>query len=247
MRRRKIPIDASGTDTPALRFLRSAQSCRARDLAQLSILGDLVKILSELIHALQKERGASSIYLGSNGTVFADRLCARAADSRGLEERMRSHFDRLDEKLAPMNCSARLYTRVAFALRALDSLPLLRRQVSALALAPQDAVQTFTQVIRLLLAVGFEAADIAADPAVSRALIALVYFAQGKEYAGQERATGGAALSRHRIEATDQTRLQQLQAAQDQAFKAFTDFADPPHARAFLELCGGADAAQLAR
>lgn len=247
MRRRKFPIDENETDTPALRFLRSAQSCRARDLAQLSILGDLVKTISELIHALQKERGASSIYLGSNGSVFADRLCGRVADSRGLEERMHNHFERLDEKLAPMNCSARLYTRVAFALCALDSLPLLRRQVSELALAPQDAVQTFTQVIRLLLAVGFEAADIAANPQVSRALIALVYFAQGKEYAGQERATGGAALSRDRIDAKDLSRLRQLQAAQDQAFKAFANFADPPYVKAFLALCDGADAAELAR
>ena len=49
-------------------------------------------------------------------------------------------------------------------------------------------------MIALLLAVGFEAADTAADPETSRALIALVNFAQGKEYAGQERATAGAAL-----------------------------------------------------
>lgn len=247
MHRRKIPIDETETDAPALRFLRCAQSCRARDLEQLSILGDLVKIIGELIHALQKERGASSIYLGSNGIAFSDRLGGRVADSRALDERMRDHLERLDEELAPMNCSARLYTRIAFALRALDSLPLLREQVSELALAPQDAVQAFTEVIRLLLAVGFEAADIAADSQVSRALIALVYFAQGKEYAGQERAMAGAALSRDRIEAADQGRLQQLQAAQDHAFKIFANFAEPPQVTSFLRLCGDADAAELAR
>ena len=51
---------------------------------------------------------------------------------------------------------------------------------SALALAPQDAVKAFTDVIALLLAVGFEAADIAADPETSRALIALVNFRSGQ-------------------------------------------------------------------
>jgi AmiR/NasT family two-component response regulator len=203
MTRRNNPIDATGADTPAARFLRSAQLCRARDLKQLSILSDLVKGISELIHALQKERGASSIYLGSNGAHFADRLVARVAESRSLEERVRDHLEHVDEKLDPMSCSARFYTRVAFAFDALDSLPGTREQVSALVLAPQDAVKAFTEVIALLLAVGFEAADIAADPETSRALIALVTFAQGKEYAGQERATTGAALSRGHFDSAD--------------------------------------------
>ena len=125
--------DASQTDTLAARFLRSAQLCRARDLKLLSILSGLVKGISELIHALQKERGASSIYLGSGGAQFADRLAARAAESRGLEVGVRSHLEHMDEKLEPVSCSARFYTRVAFAFRALDSLPGTREQVSALA------------------------------------------------------------------------------------------------------------------
>jgi hypothetical protein len=247
MRRHRNPIDATQTGTLAVRLLRSAQLCRARDLEQLSILSELVKTISELIHALQKERGASSIYLGSNGSVFADRLVARVADSRSHEDRMRDHLERLDEKLEPLNCSARLYTRVAFAFRALDSLPVMREQISELALAPKDAVGAFSEVIALLLAVGFEAADIAADPEVSRALVALVNFAQGKEYAGQERATGGAALSRGQLEAADRSHLRHLQAAQSQAFKIFIEFADPRHVATFLELCSSPETAEFGR
>lgn len=234
-------------DSLAARFLRSAQLCRARDLEQLAVLGDLVKTISELIHALQKERGASSIYLGSNGTAFADRIAARAADSRSLADRLRDHLERLDEKLAPMNCSARLYTRVAYACRALESLPLIRQQISALSLAPQDAVKAFTDVIAPLLAVGFEAANSAADPEMSRALVALVNFAQGKEYAGQERAAGGAALARDQPEASDRSRMLHLQALQDLAFKVFAEFADPRHAEAFLDLGRSPETAALGR
>src|SRR5258708_19710643 len=229
MSRRNNPLDATQADTLAGRFLRSAQLCRTRDLKQLSVLSDLVKGISELIHALQKERGASSIYLGSNGAHFADRLVARVAESRSLEERVRNQLEHADEKLDPMSCSARFYTRVAFVFDALDSLPSTREQVPALVLAPQDAVKAFSEVIALLLAVGFEAADTAADPETSRALNALVTFAQGKEYAGQERATAGGALSRGHFDAADRRHLRHLQAAQEQAFKIFTQFADPPH------------------
>jgi hypothetical protein len=245
MSRRNNPIDATGADTLAARFLRSAQLCRARDLKQLLILSDLAKGISELIHALQKERGASSIYLGSNGVHFADRLVARVAESRSLEERVRDNLEHVDERLDSMSCSARFYTRVAFAFDALDSLPGTREQVSALVLAPQDAVKAFTEVIALLLAVGFEAADIAADPETSRALIALVTFAQGKEYAGQERATAGAALSRGRFDAADRRHLQHLQAAQERAFKIFTEFAGPRHVTLFLELSNSPEMAEF--
>jgi hypothetical protein len=244
MSRRNKPTDATEGHTLAARFLRSAQLCRARDLKLLSILSDLVKGISELIHALQKERGASSIYLGSNGAHFADRLVARVAESRSLEVRVRDHLEHMDEKLDPMSCSARFYTRVAFAFRALDSLPGTREQVLSLALAPQDAVKAFTDVIALLLAVGFEAADTAADPETSRALIALVNFAQGKEYAGQERATAGAALSRGHFDAVDRRHLRHLEAAQERAFKIFAEFADPRHVTMFLELSSSPETAE---
>jgi hypothetical protein len=239
------PIDPTRADTLAARFLRAAQVCRARDLKQLSVLSDLVKGISELIHALQKERGASSIYLGSNGAQFADRLVARVAESRSLEERVRGHLEHADEKLDRMSCSARFYTRVAFAFDALDSLPGTREQVSALVLAPQDAVKAFTEAIALLLAVGFEAADIAADPETSRALIALVAFAQGKEYAGQERATAGGALSSGHFDAADRRHLRHLQAAQEQAFKIFTQFANPRHVTLLLELSNGPETTEF--
>jgi AmiR/NasT family two-component response regulator len=219
--------------------------CRARDLKQLSILSDLVKGISELIHALQKERGASSIYLGSNGAHFADQLVARVAESRSLEERVRDHLEHVDEKLDPMACGARFYTRVAFAFDALDSLPGARAQVSALMLTPQDAIKAFTEVIARLLAVGFEAADIAADPDTSRALIALVNFAQGKEYAGQERATAGAALSRGHFDAAERRHLRHLEAAQERAFKLFTEFADPARVALFLEMSRSPETAEF--
>jgi hypothetical protein len=245
MSRRKKSTDPNPPEVLAARFLRSAQLCRARDLKLLSTLSELVKGISELIHALQKERGASSIYLGSNGADFAGRLAERVAESRGLEECVRDHLGQMDEKLDPLSCSARFYTRVAYAFRALDSLPVTREQVTALALAPQDAVKAFTDAISLLLAVGFEAADTAADPETSRALIALVNFAQGKEYAGQERATAGAVLSRGHFEEADRRHLRHLEAAQERAFKIFGEFADPRHVSMFLELSGNADTAEF--
>jgi AmiR/NasT family two-component response regulator len=224
-----------------------ARLCRARDLRQLSILGDLVQDISKLIHALQKERGATSIFLGSGGATFADRLAVRVAESREIEALMRERLERIDQQLDRISVGARFYTRVALAFLALDSLPDTRQRIAALGMAPQHAVTAFSDVISRLLAVGFETADIAADPATSRALVALVNFSQGKEYAGQERATAGAAFSRGHFDAAEQRRLQYLASAQDQALRIFAEFADPGQVSVVDELAAAADSIEVQR
>lgn len=211
------------------------------------MLGELVECISGLIHALQKERGAAAIFLGSDGAQFSERLSARVAECRELEQIVRERLQQVDEKLDPTSLGARFYQRVGIAFRALDSLAGTREQVKSLGMAPQDAVKAFTEIIGCLLAVGFVVADIAADPTVSRALLALVNFAQGKEYAGQERATAGGPFSRGYFDATDQRRLRHLMAAQEKAFRIFTEFAEPPHVATFQAVLAGPDSAQVER
>lgn len=235
------------TETPAARFLRSAKLCRIRDLEQLIVLGELIKGLNELIHALQRERGTSAIVLGSNGAQFVDQLAMRIEECRTLEQVVRERLDQVDQKPDRVISAARLYTRVALAFRAFDALAGIREQVGSLTMAPQDAVKAFTEVIGSLLAVGFEVADIPADPQVSRALISLVNLSQGKEYAGQERAIAGAALSCGRIQAADQRRLRHLAAAQEQAFGISVEFADPAFISALRDVLTGADSTEVKR
>lgn len=222
-----------GTSAAAARFLRTAKLCRIRDVEQLLAVSALVRDLSALIHALQKERGASSIYLGSGGTRFAEDRARWQADARTLESVLRDRLDLVDEQLDRLSCGAQFYSRAAIALYALDGLPALRDQVSSLSLVPQDSVKAFTDIVGHLLSVLFEAADIAADPAISRALVALFNVVQGKEFAGQERATASAGFSRGRFDGVEHGRLAHLIDAQNRAFRIFAEFADPAHAAAF--------------
>ena len=234
-------------ESPVARFLRYARLCRTRDLEQLVILGELIKGLSELIHALQKERGTSAIFLGSGGAQFADRLAARMEECRMLERVVRERMEQIDQKLDHMIFAARFYTRVAFAFRALDTLTGTREEVASLRMAPQDAVKAFTEIIGGLLSVCFEVADIPVDPEVSRALVALVHFSQAKEYAGQERAIAGAALSCGCFHAADQRRLQHLVAAQEQAIGVSLEFAGLTHVTAIREVLTGPDSTEVKR
>ncbi len=238
---------SSASSGAAARFLRAARQCQIRDLEQLSILGELIRKLSELVHALQKERGASSIFLGSNGAQFSELLTQRIEASRALESAVLQRIEQVDESLDRMSSAARFYTRLALALRAMETLLELRQQIASLVMAPQDSVQAFTLIIGRLLAVGFEAGDLAAEPAICRALIALVNLAQAKEYAGQERATVGACLSSGHFDASDHRRVQQLINAQDQFFRIFADFSDSSQRKLLIELLGTSDAQEIER
>jgi hypothetical protein len=245
MSRRQKPTNPASPRTLAARFWRSARAARTRDLEHLAVLGPLVRDISALVHALQKERGASSIFLGSEGAQFGDRLPGMVADSRDLEVRVRESLSHLDHSLEPASCGARFCARIAFAVAGLDTLADGRARIAGLSAAPPAAISLFTDVIALLLRVGFEAADIAADAETSRALVGLVNFAQGKEYAGQERATAGAALSRQSIDAEDRSLLRALATAQTRSFKTFVEFAEPAQAAAWQELEAGPVTAEL--
>ncbi|WP_042444264.1 nitrate regulatory protein [Azospirillum sp. B510] len=236
-----------GAGTAAARFLRAAKLCRIRDVEQLLAVSTLVRDLSALIHALQKERGASSIYLGSGGARFAEDRARWQADAKALEAVLRDRLDHVDEQLDRPGSGAQFYTRVAIALHALDGLAALRAQVSSLALVPQDSVKAFTDIVGHLLAVVFEAADIAADPAISRALVALFNIVQGKEFAGQERATASAGFSRGRFDGAEHARLVQLIEVQNRAFRIFAEFADPAHADAFRTILADPAMAEVER
>lgn len=234
-----------GAESGAGRFFRAAQVCRAHDLRQLGVLVELVQGISRLIHALQKERGSTAIFLGSGGKAFADRLAECVAESRKLETLVRERLERIDEHSERLTGGARFYTRVGFALLGLDHLPAARTQIHTLQLEPASALNSFSDLIGQLLAVGLEAADIAAEPHTSRALVALMNFSQGKEYAGQERAIAGAAFSIGHIEPQGQQRLRYLIDAQQRAFRTFAEFADPQRVVSFKELSAAAESGEL--
>lgn len=233
--------------TTALDFLVAAKRCEIRGLEQLAVTGDLVGRVSQLVHALQKERGASNVYLVSRGARFGAQRLERVGDSERVEASVRAGFDRLDTDSGRVFDGARLFSRIAYVLHALDALPGLRARVKALDIAPEEAFGVFTELIGGLLAVVFEAADTAADPVISHALVALFNFIQGKELAGQERAVGAAGFAVGRFDGGRQQRLLNLVEAQERCFQIFSDFADADSLAAWRAAAGAPEVAEVER
>jgi hypothetical protein len=224
------------TMTSGLNFLLAARRCEIRDLEQLTRTGTLVKATGRLVHALQKERGISHVFLGSQGERFAAQLPLQVQECRQVEAALRAGFEQLDTDAGHLNNGARLFSRIAFVLHALDALPALRARISAQDVAVAEASAAFVKLIAGLLAVVFEAADSATHPEISRLLVAMVNFMQGKEFAGQERAFGAAIFAAGQTDSRRQQQWLDLIQSQERCVQVFADFA-PPALRELWQDC----------
>ncbi len=210
-----------------LKFLVAAKRCEIAALRELALTSVLVNVTGRLIHGLQRERGLSNLHIGSQGARFADVRARQIAECRQIEAELRTCFDSLDTESARVGHGARLFSRIAYALHGLDALAGLRERVDAFAWTTRQATDAYVRLIAGLLAVVFEAADSASDPEVSRLLVAMFNFMQGKEFAGQERAVGSALFASGRAEASEQQRLLHLIESQERCLQVFVEFANP--------------------
>ncbi|TWO68617.1 ANTAR domain-containing protein [Caenimonas sedimenti] len=209
-----------------LSFLLAAQQCEIRELEQLAATSELVSLLARFTHAVQRERGITNLYLASEGVRFADQRLQQAAECAAIEAQVRERFDGLDTEGHSVRNGARLFSRVAGVLHSLDGLAGVRRSIAAQSVTPKEATTAMVRVISGLLGVVFEAADSATDPEISRSLVALFNFMQGKEFAGQERAFGCAIFAAGRPDAGGVQQWQHLIDSQQACFQVFADFAD---------------------
>jgi hypothetical protein len=207
-----------------LPFLIAAKLCDIAELQRLALTISLVDATGHLVHALQRERGMSNLYLGSQGERCQQTLRAQVHDTILREQALRKRLSDLDTAPSSRGHGARLFSRIAYALQGLDALPLLRERVDSQAWTPADATAAYIRLINGLLAVVFEAADSASDPLISRRLVALFNFMQAKEFAGQERATGSALFAAGQAELAAQQRLLHLIESQERCLQVFQDF-----------------------
>lgn len=208
-----------------LTYLVLARQHESDELERLARTCELVLITNELVHRLQQERGASSIFLASHGERFMDLRQERIAASNEARASVLAWLERTDCQRT-LSGGVRLYTRIAQALHSLGGLAVLREQVDQQACTPAEATARFNQLISDLMALVFEAADVAVDPGISRLLIALFQLMQGKEYAGQERATGAAAFAAGVITVEQAQKIEYLIEMQEQSLQHFATFAD---------------------
>lgn len=221
------------TTPDALQLLIAARQCEMAELEQLERTSQWVDVIAQVIHALQRERGLSNLYLGSGGRRGQTELQQQRQVSDRAIQHLYTHVEALRGQRLRALQGARLYSQAARALQGLGALAALRRRIDQRLWDSAHSTSAYTQLVAVLLDWVFEAADTATDPDITRWLVALFNLMQGKEYLGQERAIGTAMAAAQRLDAALQRRLLHLMDAQQCCF----DLVET-HAADDLHRCG---------
>ncbi len=186
-------------------------------------LAGLAGAMSDLVHEMQRERGASAVFVGSKGQRFAKEV----DDQRKLTDQRRQAFVEAEKRVALGSFGAGFVERFQAAKAAIDQLDQKRREITGLAIAAQDSNAYFTRTNVTVLEVVSELSVVASEVEVGVAVAAYVNLLQGKERAGQERATGAAEFAAGKFSLPFYVRYVQLQAEQDAYFRQFQVYGTP--------------------
>ncbi len=184
---------------------------------------ELVDVIGQMTHALQRERGASSIYLASQGQRFTEVRRAAIDETLPIEARLRELFA---AQLEPsQGATAGMLSLMAWVLLGLDALGELRARIDRQALPAHDSVVAFSRLIAGLVELVFQVADAALLPGISRSLVAFLHLVQAQESAGQERAVGALLYASGVCSEAHQQRVVHLIDAQERSLQVFAEFA----------------------
>jgi methyl-accepting chemotaxis protein len=172
--------------------------------------------VSRLVHELQVERGASAVFIGSRGEQLRAEL---QQQRRQTDERRRTAASFLTAQRATGTDNYR--AAIMAAESAIGELDGKRSQIDGLSIAAADSNDYFTRTIASLLMVSSEISKASRQSEVTTAIAAYVAFMQGKERAGQERATGAAGVSVSKFDVAGFVRVLGLRAEQDAYFSSF--------------------------
>ncbi len=144
--------------------------------------------LSHLITSLQRERGASGVFLGSGGTSMQDKLVTFRRETDAAVQAVRQGSAPTDAGLADVY-------------RALEGLAGLRSQVDAQAINNTESGTRFTGLIKVLIGFTHSLEAGVENATILRAMGTLNQFIEMKERAGRERVLLGLAFSQNRFDA----------------------------------------------
>lgn len=207
-------------------FVLIAKRLQIEELRNLAGSARLVDQTGKLIHALQAERGASSLYLASSGSRFRSTRQELVRVSESIEGEFRNDLNK--QLKGSTFGNARLLHLMAWILIGLDDLPALRQRISVQNLPADEAIAAFSRLIAGMTSLIFEVADAAIDARISGLLVALFNLVQGKELAGQERALGALAIASGHCPEAHQTRILHLIDAQERHLNVYAEFMSPP-------------------
>ena len=180
------------------------ESYRIQKLSEFAITG------SALVHELQKERGATSGFLGSEGRKFATELPEqRAKTDAGIQD-LNNFLDGFDDEAY----SNELHSILVQILKGGEKIDSIRQSVDSLRISAENAISYYSEYIKLFLDVSHMLSGLTSDGKFAIKLVAYNSLMMSKENAGIERAVLSNTFGRGSFAAGMFNKFQELTANQ---------------------------------
>ncbi|MCR4289157.1 MAG: response regulator [Candidatus Scalindua sp.] len=166
----------------AILLLREFDAKKQAD--QIKSIADYMVIANQVVHQLQRERGASAGYIASSGSSMKETM----KNQRLLSDKYYYVMDNDTKSLDMAKLGYKFARRANDFSRKLWKLPSLREKITALSIGNNESNELYTEIIGDILGTFQEASVIIKDSALSFSFTACVNLIMAKEMASSERA-----------------------------------------------------------
>ncbi|OEE54693.1 methyl-accepting chemotaxis protein [Vibrio splendidus] len=218
---------------PILGFLWLSVSAISKGLettSEMSSLNQLTRlsvVYSELVHELQKERGMTAGFIGSQGTKFVSELSSQRVSADKRRTQRTEYWQSAEIDLPQIN---RLNNEISQSLNQITS---IRNRVDSQSIPLSEALGYYTKLNAKLLSVSALIAELSSDAAITTETIAYYNFLQGKERAGIERAVLNNTFSKNEFGPGMLVKFISLVTEQNTYFSNFEVLGNPDNVRFF--------------
>ncbi len=152
------------------------------EMSSLNQLTRLSVVYSELVHELQRERGMTAGFIGSQGTKFVSDLRAQRTRTDNRHNQRNKYWQSAEINLPRIS---RLNTEIS---HSLQQITVIRNRVDSQSILLSEALGYYTKLNEKLLSISALITEFSSDTTITTETIAYYNFLQGKERAGIERA-----------------------------------------------------------
>ncbi|KPL96657.1 methyl-accepting chemotaxis protein [Vibrio splendidus] len=197
------------------------------EMSSLNQLTRLSVVYSELVHELQKERGMTAGFIGSQGTQFLSELRSQRTSADSRRDQRNEYWQSADIDLPQIN---RLNSEIS---QSLNQITTIRNRVDSQSIPLSEALGYYTKLNAKLLSVSALIAELSSDSTITTETIAYYNFLQGKERAGIERAVLNNTFSKNEFGPGMLVKFISLVTEQNTYFSNFEVLGNPDNVRFF--------------
>lgn len=187
--------------------------------------------MSSFVHEMQKERGATAVYLGSNGEKYGSEVKSQRTNTD-------QPLQTLNSFLQSFNASehgSSFENKLSVVVNDIAKLSNIRSQVTNLKISGSDAIGYYTSTNGKLLNLIGEISSLSTDSTVSNINTGYVNLLKGKERAGIERAVLSKTFATDEMSSKGYDKFSRLNTEQSVFFDSFQSIATPSQTDLFKE------------